>query len=264
MARRNLSNRRVVITGASTGIGRALAVELARQGTRLVLNARSQEKLQAAADEAVRLGASCELVVGDVAEDGVRRAIVQRAAQTFGGLDVLVNNAGIGALGRFDEAAPERLRRVLEVNFFALVEMTRLALPLLKQGQQPLVVNLSSILGHRGIPLSSEYCASKFAVRGFSESLRAELAADGVGVLVVCPGTTKTEFFTSVIDRRGPVPWEGGGATSPETVARAMVRAMQRGAHEIVPSFQGRFVVWGERLVPRLLDYIMSRFVPPH
>ncbi|HWC89341.1 MAG TPA: SDR family oxidoreductase [Pirellulales bacterium] len=262
MTRRNLSGRRVVITGASTGIGRALAVELARHGARLVLNARSPDKLQAAADEVARLGAACETVIGDVAEDGVRRAIVDRSQQAFGGLDVLVNNAGIGALGRFDEAESGRLRRVMEVNFFALVELSRLALPLLKQGQQPLVVNVSSILGHRGIPFSSEYCASKFAVRGFSESLRAELAADGVGVLVVCPGTTKTEFFTSVIDRRGTTPWEGGGATSPETVARAMVRAMQRGAHEIVPSFKGRFVVLGERLAPRLLDYIMSRFVP--
>lgn len=264
MARRNLSGCRVVITGSSTGIGRALAVQLAQHGARLVLNARSPEKLQAAADEVIRLGAACEPVVGDIAEDDVRRAIAERAGQAFGGLDVLVNNAGIGALGRFDEAASERLRRVMEVNFFALAEMTRLALPLLKRGQQPLLVNVSSILGHRGIPLSSEYCASKFAVRGFSESLRAELAVDGVGVLVVCPGTTKTEFFTSVIERRGPTPWEGGGATSPETVARAMVRAMQRGAHEIVPSFKGRFVVLGERLAPRLLDFIMSRFVPPH
>lgn len=264
MARRNLSGRRVVITGASTGIGRALAAELARHGARLVLNARSQDKLQATADEIARLGAACELVIGDIAEDGVRRAIVQRAQAAFGGLDVLVNNAGIGALGRFDEAAPERLRRVLEVNFFALVETTRVALPLLKLGQQPLVVNVSSVLGHRGIPFSSEYCASKFAVRGFSESLRAELAVDGVGVLVVCPGTTRTEFFTSVIDRKGPVPWDGLPAATPESVARATVRAMRRGAHEIVPSFRGRWLVLGERLAPRLLDYILTRFVPQH
>jgi short-subunit dehydrogenase len=227
-----------------------------------VLNARGEDKLRSVADEARRLGATCELVLGDIAEDGVRRAIIDRARTAFGGLDILVNNAGIGALGRFDEAVPDRLRRVMEVNFFALVETTRLALPLLKQAEQPLVVNVSSVLGHRGIPLSSEYCASKFAIVGFSQSLRAELAAEGVGVLVVCPGTTKTEFFTSVIDRRGPVPWEGGHATTPETVARSMVRAIERGTHEIVPSFQGRFLVWGQRFFPELLDFIMSRFVP--
>jgi short-subunit dehydrogenase len=262
MARRKLSGRRVVITGASTGIGRALAIELAKRGARLLLNARGEDKLRAVADEAQRAGAPCEVVIGDIVEDSVRRAIVERAQSAFGGLDVLVNNAGIGALGRFDEAGSERLRRVMEVNFFALVEMTRLALPLLKHGQQPLVVNVSSVLGHRGIPLSSEYCASKFAVAGFSQSLRAELAADGVGVLVVSPGTTKTEFFTSVIDRRGPVPWEGGWATSAETVARATARAIEHGSHEIVPSFQGRWLVWGQRFAPRLLDYVMSRLVP--
>ena len=150
----------------------------------------------------------------------------------------------------------------MEVNFFALVEMTRLAVPMLKQGRQPLVVNVSSVLGHRGIPLSSEYCASKFAVCGFSQSLRSELAADGVGVLVVSPGTTKTEFFTSVIDRRGPVPWEGGPAASPQSVARATVRAMQRNAHEIVPSVPGWFLVMGQRLSPALIDFIMRRMVP--
>lgn len=262
MTRRNLSGRRIVVTGASTGIGRALAIELARHQARLVLNARNEEKLQATADECRRLGAECALAVGDVVDEAVRRAIVEQAQTAFGGLDILVNNAGIGALGRFDEAAPDRLRRVMEVNFFALVEMTRVALPLLKQGARSLIVNISSILGHRGIPLSSEYCASKFAVRGFSEALRSELAPEGVGVLVVCPGTTKTEFFDSVIDRRGPVPWEGGRAVTAEAVAQATVRAIQRDSHEIVPNFQGKLLILAERLIPRLLDDVMVRFVP--
>ena len=95
----------------------------------------------------------------------------------YGGLDLLVNNAGIGAQGRFAEADPARLRQIMEVNFFAPAEMTRAALPLLKQGRRPMIVNIGSILGHRGIPGTSEYCASKFAVQGFSESLRAELVA---------------------------------------------------------------------------------------
>ena len=111
-----------------------------------------------------------------------------------------MNNAGVGAMGPFADADPQAVRRVMETNFFALVEMTRLALPLLKQGVRPIVVNISSILGHRGVPYNSDYCASKFAVQGFSESIRAEFTRLGIDVLVVSPGTTETEFFDRVIE----------------------------------------------------------------
>src|SRR4029079_8217356 len=120
--------------------------------------------------------------------------------------DLLINNAGVGALGRFEEAGAERLRRIMEVNFFALVEMARLAIPALQQGRRPLIVNISSILGHRAVPRSSEYCASKFAVQGFSESLRAELTRLKIGVLVVSPGTTATEFFDHAVESLGKQP----------------------------------------------------------
>src|SRR5581483_9150141 len=124
-----------------------------------------------------------------------RLAALAAAQRQFGGLDILVNNAGVSAWGPFDQAGEDRLRRIREVNFFALAEMTREALPLVKAGRQPLVVNIASILGHRGIPLQAEYCASKFAVRGLSESLRPELARTGIDLLLVSPGTTDTEFF---------------------------------------------------------------------
>ena len=259
MARRTLAASRVAITGASSGIGRALAEALAAERARLVLNARREEKLRELADRLAAAGCQVELVLGDVTDPAVRQSIIDRAHSAFGGLDVLVNNAGIGALGRFDEADSERLRQIMEVNFFALVELTRLALPLLKAGRQPLVVNVASILGQRGIPLSSEYCASKFAVRGFSESIRAELTKNGVDVLVVSPGTTETEFFSSVIERRGPVPWAERRGQSPEAVARRTVRAMRHGRHEIIPNLQGRILCWLNRAAPRLVDAIMAR-----
>ncbi len=228
-----------------------------------MLVARREDRLQQLADELTGRGARVEIVAGDVTDPESRQTICRRVTSAFGGLDVLVNNAGVGALGRFEEATSERLRQVLEVNFFALVEMTRLALPLLVGGRNPLIVNISSILGHRGIPLMSEYSASKFAVQGFSESLRAELAARGIDVLVASPGTTETEFFTSQVDSPGTAPWSGRRGVPADVVARRIVRAMQRGQHEVIPSFEGRLLVWLNRLSPRFVDLIMRRMTPP-
>jgi short-subunit dehydrogenase len=173
----------------------------------------------------------------------------------------LVNNAGIGAMGLFEQATEDRLRRVMEVNFFALVELTRGALPLLKQGRRPMIVNVGSILGHRGVPHSSEYSASKFAVHGFSEALRSELSVYGIDVLVVAPGTTETEFFERVIERTSAPSWPEHRPVSATQVAREIVRAIRRGKAEIIPYRWGKVLVWLNRLSPRLVDRIMRRYV---
>ena len=178
----------------------------------------------------------------------------------LGGLDILVNNAGVGAIGPFESGDPERVRRIMEVNFFALVEMTRIALPLLKQGRKPIIVNISSILGRRGVPHNSEYAASKFAVQGFSESLRAELSATGIDVLVVSPGTTDTEFLDRVVEDKGGPKWPEHAAVSAEAVARATVRAMRRGSHEITPYFWGKLLVMMNRVSPWFVDKLMERY----
>ena len=138
--------------------------------------------------------------------------------------------------------------------------MTRLAMPLLKEGKRPMVVNVSSILGRRGVPHNTEYCASKFAVHGFSEALRAESAHYPIDVLVVSPGTTRTEFFSSVIDRTGEPNWPKHGSVSAENVATAIARAIRMGRHEIVPYGWGRVLVWLNRLAPGLIDRVMERY----
>ena len=170
--KRNIQGTRAIVTGASSGIGREVARELARQGASVVLAARREDRLRELAGQIAAAGGRVEWVAGDITEPDVRAKTIQTAADCFGGLDVLVNNAGVGLTGLFRDADPARVRRVMEVNFFALVEMTRLALPLLAKGSRPIVVNVSSILGHRGVPYNSAYAASKFAVRGFSESIR--------------------------------------------------------------------------------------------
>jgi short-subunit dehydrogenase len=147
----------------------------------------------------------------------------------------------------------------MEVNFFALAEMTRAALPLLKQGRTPIIVNIASILGHRGIPFSTEYCASKFAVRGFSEALRAELEPRGIDVLVVSPGTTATEFFDNVI-RSTEAPYPKTYGVPAHVVAKRTVRAIERGRHEIIVNPWGQILVWANRVAPRLVDRLMARY----
>ncbi len=262
MARRDIEGSRALVTGASSGIGRALVIELARVGARVVATARREDRLFDLVEEAAAEGARLETVVGDITDAVIRQRALDRAVSAFGGLDILVNNAGVGAMGRFEKADPIRLRRVMEVNLFALAEMTRTAIPVLRQGRKPIVVNVSSILGHRGTPHNSEYCASKFAVQGFSEALRAELSSPPpIDVLVVSPGTTETEFFESVLERTSAPKWPEHKAVPAEVVARKTVRAIRRGSHEIVPYTYGKILLWLNRLSPRLVDALMTRYV---
>jgi short-subunit dehydrogenase len=260
MPRRTLAACRVLITGASGGIGRALAIELARAGAHLVLNARREDMLRTVADEVIAAGGQAVCAAGDVTAKQTRLAALAAAERQFGGLDTLVNNAGVSAWGAFNEAGEDRLRRIMDVNFFALAEMTREALPLLRTGHRPLVVNIGSILGHRGIPLQAEYCASKFAVRGLSESLRGELAAMGIDLLLVTPGTTETEFFEHLLEKTTEMPWGKPRGVPSSYVAAQIVRAMRSGRREIIPSPSGRLLVWLNRLVPGLVDVWMARY----
>jgi short-subunit dehydrogenase len=250
------------VTGASSGIGEVLARQLIAQGARLLVVARRAERLTELARSLRDARGQIEVFAGDVTDATVRAAALDRAAQAFGGLDLLVNNAGSGAMGRFDEATPERLRQVMEVDFFAPAEMIRLAVPLLRQGRAPLIVNMGSVLGHRGVPFCAEYCASKFALRGLSESLRAELAPLGIDLLLVSPARTQTEFFASALDG-DKSRWPGLQGIPSDTVARQTVAAMRAGRHEIVPSASGKLLVWLSRLAPRVLDRVLARQARP-
>ncbi|REK05985.1 MAG: short chain dehydrogenase [Planctomycetota bacterium] len=258
MARREIDGIRGILTGASSGIGQALARELALSGAQLVIVARRAERLEALAQELHDAPGRVECVPGDITLDQTRTAAIERARDAFGGLDLVVNNAGTGAMGQFAETAPERLRQVMELNFFAAAELTRSALPLLVEGRHPIVVNVSSVLGHRGVPGYSEYCASKFAMQGLSESLRAEFAPLGIDLLVVSPGRTETEFFDSAIGAQGR-PWKELPTMTPEAVARQIAWAIRRGKHEIVISRGGKLLVWSSRLFPGVLDWVLAR-----
>lgn len=256
MARRVIAGLRVLLTGASSGIGRELAIQLVEQGAQVVALARRQDRLEQLASEINRPDLFVFRVV-DVTNPTDRSSAIEECQQRLGGLDVLINNAGSGAIGPFAASDEARLRQVMEVNFFAPVELTRLALPLLRQGKQPMVVNISSVLGHRAVPQKSEYCASKFALHGFSDALRAELVGDKIDVLLVSPSTTQTEFFDKVAGDTQK-PHGRFGAKSPAYVARATLRAIRAGRHEVILSTGGRFLVWLDRLCPPLADRLVA------
>lgn len=271
---RTLAGKRAIITGASSGIGRELAIQMAHEGVSLVLVARRERELRELRealnqpekfDDSRQHGpgphkSSFQLVPGDVTDEPTRAAAVRTAREQLGGLDILVNNAGTSAHGRFEDASAESLRRIMDVNFLAAAELTREALPLLREGREPVVVNIGSILGRRGVPFNSEYCASKFALVGWSEAIRPELERHGIGVLVVNPGTTDTEFFDHLIEKTGDPPWKSTKGVSASTVAEATVEAICRRKSEIIVGNRGRLLVWLNRIAPRWVDRRLRRY----
>lgn len=260
MARRKIEGLRTIVTGASSGIGREVALELGRQQAKLVITGRRQERLDELAIELRGIGADFAGVAGDIADVETRLALIAKATNEFGGLDALVNNAGIGAIGPFANSDEARLRKLMEVNFFAPVELMRLALPVLRQGRQPIIANVGSVLGHRAVANKSEYCASKFAMHGFSDALRCELASDGIDVLLVSPSTTSSEFFDRVLSANVDSQHSLRSAMTPQAVARKVVAGMRSGKHEIILSAGGKALVWLDRICPPIMNRILARF----
>ncbi|GHT22049.1 glucose dehydrogenase [Planctomycetales bacterium] len=258
--KRTLQHKRILITGASSGIGAALAVQLAHEGADIVLLARREERLKHVAE---RCGSQhkVEIIAGDVTDSAVRQRALQTSVEKFGGLDILVNNAGAGTTALLENTTAETVRRLFEVNFFSMLELTQLALPELKKGNEPLVVNLSSIVGLRGVPHYGVYGAAKFAVAGLSESIRAEFNQHGIGVLCVCPGTTQTEFFDVLYQSDSAPDMPVHKAVTPEYVAEKIVRAMKSGKHKIIPYFQAVILDSMNRFCPRFVDWLMTKYV---
>ena len=246
-----------VVTGASSGIGRCLTQLLLSQGATVVAVARREDRL---ADLSGQRDGGVIPVVGDITDQNVRLRIAQAAASAGdGALDLLVNNAGIGAIGPFADATPDRLRRVMEVNFFAPAELTRALIPLLRRGRAPVICNIGSVLGHRAVPDKSEYCASKFALHGWSDSLRAELACDGIQVTLVSPSTTTSEFFDVLIDTDSAQTSSSIGSWSPQRVARTTLAAICARRSEVICSLAGKALVYADRLSPPVVNAILRK-----
>jgi short-subunit dehydrogenase len=256
----NLTGARIILTGASSGIGWELAKVLGAARARLALAARSAEKLHTLAQELIAAGAEAVAIPTDITDRSQRQRLLDETVRSFGGVDILINNAGAGATGLFQDATEKRLRDVFEINFFGSTELTRLAIPHLLKGRQPMIVNVSSVIGRRAIPGYTDYCSSKFAMCGWSEALRAELHRQGIHVLLVNPGLIETPFREHLLDDQLKSQGKRPRAMPADRCARIMLRAMQRRKNEIVITGSGKLLLWVNRLFPRLIDWAMVRY----
>jgi short-subunit dehydrogenase len=261
MARRKLDGLRILVTGASQGIGRALCVEAAKKGCRVLAAARSQALLDQLAAEVKAAGGTIATVAADVTKPEDREAMAAAAQEHFQGLDVLVNNAGIGATGHFMDSDPHILRTIFETNFFGLAETIRVFLPVLKHGVTPAIVNISSVVGRRALPARSLYSSSKFAVAGFSEAIRAELAKDGIDVIVVNPGLTQTNFSKNMLEQKARLPMDHLRGMTSEEVAEATLKAIAKGKTEVTLTLKGKLLVLVNRFFPWIVDHFARKKV---
>jgi len=258
---RNLAGKRVVLTGASSGIGRALAGELARAGANLALAARSADKLDEAAGTLQGAGGKVVAIPTDLVVPEEREKLIRAAAEKLGGIDILINNAGVASWGHFANSDEAVLREVMEVNFFAPADLIRLAIPILTRGDEPAIVNVSSMCGRRGMPAWPEYSASKFALSGLSESLRSEMARFGIDVILAVPGMTRTNLREHMLRNEGKAKIDFEAGLPPEQVAAQIVRAIRRGKSEIVIGSDAKWMLRMHRWFPRLLDRLICRKV---
>ena len=266
MPRRRPSFRgaRCLVTGASSGIGAAFARLLAAEGARVVLTGRSTDRLSAVAIELIDSGASpgdVVAVAADLTDPDDRRMLLSEASDRLGGaLDLVVNAAGVGAYGRFESHEPSVLRDLLEINVIALAEICRGALPMLRRGDHPSLLNVGSIVARRGLPGRPEYSASKFAVAGLTEAIRAEWAIDGIHVLLLNPGFTTTAFERNLVVHTAIYRTESHRSMSPDEVARAGHDALLRGRNELTLTPRGRLLLAFNRFLPRFVDWGFGRW----
>jgi short-subunit dehydrogenase len=259
------AGRTIIVTGASAGIGRALCLELAPQRPRLALAARDAARLEEVASACRERGAEALVVPTDVTSIEDCRRLVERTVEAFSGLDVLVNNAGLGMLARFDEthdlSAYERLMRV---NYLGCVYPTYFALPHLKTSRGQIVA-MASLAGLTGVPTRTAYAATKHAVFGFFDSLRIELEESGVSVTIVAP-----YFVLSEIHRRalgpdghplGRSPMQEDKIMTAEELARLTVRGMEKRRRLVLTTWRGRFGRLARIFAPRLVDRMALKAV---
>jgi uncharacterized protein len=249
----DLRGKTVVITGASSGIGRATAIEMARRGANVVIGARRMPQLEETAAACRALGVSAIAVQTDVTKPEECKRLIGTAER----VDVLVNNAGFAIFDAIADADPGELRELMDTNYFGTVHCTQAVLPQMLERSEGTIVNVSSITGIMGFARMGGYCATKFALIGFTEALRDEVLSRGVRVALVCPGTTDSEFFVKA--ERGMMPAASRLLISvkPERVARAICDAAEDGRYRRILPLLAMTYMRLKELFPRFAHFLM-------
>jgi NAD(P)-dependent dehydrogenase (short-subunit alcohol dehydrogenase family) len=255
----------VVITGASSGIGRELALQLARQGAHLVLAARNREALDAVAKDCGSIGVDTRVVKADVGERNDCERMIRTAMDAFGRIDMLINNAGISMRVRFDEITdPSLFEQLIRINYLGAVWCTMYALPHLKKTKGRIVA-VSSIAGKTGVPMRTAYSASKHAMAGFFESLRLELIPEGVSVTTIYPGFVTTDIRLRALGADGkPVGADAQNDVadmSAAECARITLDAAAKRKREVVMTAKAKLGVWLKLLAPGIVDRMTLKTV---
>ena len=247
----------VIITGAGSGIGKALAYEFSSKGSKVVLGARTVEKLKAVADDIKSRGGETIYCVTDVSDENDCKNLVLTATEKFGGVDVLINNAGISMRAMFAELDLDVLKKLMNVNFWGTVYCTKHALPYLLKSKGS-VVGVSSIAGLKGLPARTGYSASKFAMNGFMETLRIENLKNGLHVLMAFPGFTASNIRNTALaadgSMQGESPRDEGKMMSAEEVASHIYHAIVKRKNKIVLTTQGKLTVLLNKFLPDWMD----------
>jgi 3-oxoacyl-[acyl-carrier protein] reductase len=252
-----IQGKTALVTGASRGIGRAIALELAQNGIkRLLLVARDATRLAQLAAEIEVMGVEAVIMPLDLTEPIAVNIAVAQAWRTHGPIELLVNCAGIAHQTPFLQSKLPQVQAEISLNLMGMYTITRLVARRMAARQEGTIVNVSSLMGKVAAPTMSTYSATKFAILGFTQALRGELGAHNLKVIALLPSLTDTDMS------RGLNLFAFVRATTPQRVAQALVRGLQRGSEEILVGWQSHLAVWGQRLAPWLLERVLLMAAP--
>jgi len=259
-----LKDKVVLITGASSGIGKACALTFAKAGCRVMLAARDEMKLQQVADEIKGLGGKAEWFKADVAREEDCRDLVIATVQKFNKIDILIANAGISMRAIFADVHLDVLKQLMDINFWSVVYCTKFAMPEILKNKGS-IVGMSSIAGFKGLPGRTGYSASKFAIRGFLESLRIENLKTGLHVLIACPGYTASNIRSNALNKegrqQGDTPFDESKLMSAEYVANEILRGVIHRKQTIILGRQGKLTVLVNKFFPNFMDRMVYKVV---
>lgn len=252
-----MKDKVVIITGASSGIGKALAFAFGQEGAKVVITGRRADALNAVSAELTEAGIKNLAIVSDVSLVKDNQLMVAKTIETFGRIDILINNAGISMRAMFEACDLSVIETLMNINFFGTVYATKYALAHIKASKGS-IVGISSIAGYRGLPVRAAYSASKFAMNGFLEALRTELLHSGVHVLTACPGFTASNIRMASLGadgtNKGDSMRDEGSMMSSEEVAQHILKAVKQRKRDLVLTGQGKLTVFLNKWLPGLMD----------
>tara|TARA_B100000242_G_scaffold278998_1_gene237130 strand:+ start:382 stop:1185 length:804 start_codon:yes stop_codon:yes gene_type:complete len=259
-----MKNKVVVISGASSGIGKACAWHFAKNGSKVVLAARSEEKLKAIGKEMMIAGYEILTVRADVSNEEDCQNLISETINKYKVIDVLINNAGISMRATLEEMDLSVMKKVMDINFFGTVFCTKYALPFILKSKGS-IVGVSSIAGFKGLPARTAYSASKFAMQGFLESLRIENLKKGLHVLIACPGFTASNIRNTALSKDGEVqresPRDESKMMTAEKVAEYIYKAVINRQNSLVLTINGKLTVFLNKLIPSVIDRLVYNYL---